>query len=165
MTTTPPSGSGADDEAFARIVAGFGQDSDDPVPRWPVSEDVESRDAERSAPKTSASEGASGPASGLPPSVEPLPGWLEPEAIEDDGHYQPPPPPRLPIPQVKTVVATTTLLLGLLIMFAPFRIGLDDSTPFLLLGLVLTLGGAGMLLHGMRDAPPTDSGPDDGAVV
>jgi hypothetical protein len=34
-----------------------------------------------------------------------------------------------------------------------------------LVGIALMLGGAGALVWHMRDAPPTDSGPDDGAVV
>jgi hypothetical protein len=156
----PPTGSGPDDQgdAFDRIVAGFGKDSEDPVPRWPVSEDV--------GPDRSAVVLPSTPSRDVPePEVEPLPGWLEPDALDDDGHYEPPPPPRLPRPHVRTVVATGMLLLGLVVMFAPFRIGLDDSTTFLLLGLAMTTGGAGLLIYWMRDAPPTDSRPDDGAVV
>jgi len=34
-----------------------------------------------------------------------------------------------------------------------------------IVGIALMLGGAGALVWYMRDAPPTDSGPDDGAVV
>ncbi len=161
MTTPPPPvGSGPDDhsDAFERIVADFGTETDDPVPRWPVSEDV--------SPDTSSVVEPTEPSRDLPtPVTEPLPAWLEPEALEDDGHYQPPPPPRLPRPHVRTVVAVGMLLLGLVVMFAPFRIGLDDSTTFLLLGLALTTGGAGLLIYWMRDAPPADSRPDDGAVV
>jgi hypothetical protein len=51
------------------------------------------------------------------------------------------------------------------VLFAPYQIGLDDSPLFVLLGLVLTTGGAALLVVWMRDAPPRDSGPDDGAVV
>lgn len=158
MTSAPPPAGSGDADAFDQIVAGFGKESDDPVPRWPVSEDV--------SPEPSPVVGPTAPSRDLPaPAVEPLPGWLEPDALEDDGHFEPPAPPRLPRPHVRTVVATGMLLLGLVVMFAPFRIGLDDSTTFLLLGLALTTGGAGLLIYWMRDAPDSDSRPDDGAVV
>ncbi|MCW2545027.1 MAG: putative rane protein [Frankiales bacterium] len=156
MTSAP----GGDDELFQRIVADFAKETDEPIPRWPVAEDI--TDPSRAA---AAVEPAAPSRDLTPPAVEPLPAWLEPEALDDDGHYQPPPAPRIPIPHARTLLATAMLLLGLTVMFAPFRIGLDDSTPFLLMGLALTCGGAAMLVLGMRDAPPTDSGPDDGAVV
>lgn len=146
-----------DDELFDRIVAGYSQDATDPVPRWPVAEDV--------------AEGVTGPtpepvrAPAPEPEVDALPSWLEPEPLEDDGHFQPPPPPRLPRPHARTVVSACTLLLGLAVVLTPNLLGLDDSVPFLLMGLVLTTGGAALLVRGMRDAPPRDSGPDDGAVV
>jgi hypothetical protein len=161
MTSAPE----GDDELFRRIVADFAKESDEPVPRWPASEDVGREDVTEGSRTMPAIEPASPSRDLPPPSVEPLPAWLEPEALDDDGHFEPPPPPRIPIPHAKTLMATAMLLLGLLVMFAPFRIGLDDSTPFLLMGLALTSGGAALLVHGMRDAPPTDSGPDDGAVV
>ena len=135
MTSAPPP-AGSNDDAFDQIVAGFAQESADPVPRWPVSEDV--------SPGATQDLSPSEPSRDLPaPEVEPLPAWLEPEALDDDGHYEPPPPPKLPRPHVRTVVASGMLLLGLVVMFAPFRIGLDDSTTFLLLGLALTVGGRG----------------------
>lgn len=158
----PPVGGDAlpsDDELFRQIVAGFGAESDDPVPRWPVAEDVD--------------------AAGAPPAAEPprrrrtdrsedegaLPGWVEPAALEDDGHFVPPPAPKIPLPRPRTVGAVLMVLLGFLVIFAPFTVGLSDDSLSLLLGLVLTVGGAAVLVLSMRDAPPTDSGPDDGAVV
>jgi hypothetical protein len=156
----PVGGAGgpSDDELFAQIVAGFGQEPSDPVPRWPVSEDVDesSRRPPPDTPKRRRSDEVED---------EGLPDWVEPGALEDEGHYEPPPPPALPRLRPRTVLATTMLLLGLAVLFAPFRIGLDDSIIVMLLGLVLTGGGAGLLVVWMRDAPPTDSGPDDGAVV
>jgi peptidoglycan/LPS O-acetylase OafA/YrhL len=90
---------------------------------------------------------------------------VEPEALEDDGHYEPPPPPKIPRPRPRTIGAVLMIVLGFAAIFAPFAIGLDDSGLSLLFGLVLTVGGAAVLVFSMRDAPPTDSGPDDGAVV
>jgi hypothetical protein len=164
--TVPPSDSSRDpardDELFQQIVAGYGQESSDPVPRWPVSEDVGDTAAE--APPAPEPGPAYPPLSGVPED-EALPAWVEPPALEDDGHYEPPPPPRLPRPRLRTVMASLILLFGLAVLFVPFRVGLDDSTLSLLLGMLLTGGGAAMLIMGMRDAPGSDDGPDGGAVV
>jgi hypothetical protein len=157
--------SATDDERFAEIVAGFSHEPDQPVPPWPVAEDVGEDLAEDAA--------------GAPPPVaepvtqaprpeaddEGLPGWLEPEALEDEGHFEPPPPPKVPRVRPRTAFAVGMLVLGLAVLFAPYRIGVDDSTGWIIIGLALTAGGAGLLVSGMRDAPPTDSGPDHGAVV
>lgn len=155
----PPVGGAAtpsDDELFAQIVAGFAQESTDPVPRWPVSEDL-GEPAAREEPVRRRRTDA-------PEPVEPLPGWVEPEALADEGHFEPPPPPKVPRPRLRTLLAVSMVLLGLVVVLAPFRIGLDDSPIFLVLGLVLTGGGASLLVAWMRDAPG-HSGPDDGAVV
>lgn len=151
----------SDDELFRQIVAGFATETDDPVPRWPVSEDLDSpgpdesprrRRSDRSTPQPAAFD-------------EPLPAWVEPDALEDEGHYEPPPPPKIPRPRLRTVGAVLMVLLGFTALFAPRALKLADDGLSLLLGLVLTVGGAAVLVYSMRDAPPTDTGPDDGAVV
>lgn len=139
----------SDDELFAQIIAGFDADGSEPVPRWPVTEDVE-------APRRRRRSDA--------PEPEGLPAWVEPEALPDEGHFEPPAPPRIPRPRLRTLLATAVLLLGLVMMFAPFRIGLDDSPIYLITGMMLTGGGAALLVAGMRDAP-WGNDPDDGAVV
>ena len=48
-----------------------------------------------------------------------LPDWVEPEALEDDGHYVPPPPPPVPRLSPRKLAAALTLVAGLLLMFAP----------------------------------------------
>jgi hypothetical protein len=63
------------------------------------------------------------------------------------------------------LAAAAALVAGMLLLFAP-KLLLQDRTAFVgLMGLLLTAGGAGALIYLMRDAPPTDTGPDDGAVV
>jgi len=128
-----------EDELFKQIVAGFGD-----VP-----------EAEPSSRPTAESAD--------PQPEEGLPGWLEPDALADDGHYVPPPPPKVPRFRVRTIAATLMVLLGLVILFAPGVVGLDNSSIYLLIGLMLAGGGAGLLISWMRDAPPDDV--DDGAVV
>lgn len=144
-----------DDELFAEIVAGFTTDADDPVPRWPVLEDLDGEDSAQRRRRTDKDEKAEEPG---------LPDWVEPAALPDDGHYDPPTPPRIPRPRLRTLISSTLLLLGLMVMFAPFRIGLDDSPIYLIVGMMMTGGGATLLVAGMRDAP-WGNGPDDGAVV
>lgn len=148
--------SGTDDERFAEIVAGFSKEPDQPVPPWPVSEDAGDGPPPEPAPVYQQLQ---------PELEEDLPGWLEPEALADEGHFEPPPPPKVPRVRPRTACALGMLLLGLAVLFAPYRIGVDDSTGWIVIGLALTAGGAGLLVSGMRDAPPTDSGPDNGAVV
>jgi len=146
-----------DDEAFRQIVEGFAEDARDPVPRWPVSEDLE----ETPEPPT-VDDPRSEP---LPvPSSEPLPAWLEPAALEDEGHFVPPPPPRLPRVRLRTLGATLMLVAGFAVMLVPFQVGLDDTPPSFLLGMALAGGGAALLVAGLRDSDD-DRGPDDGAVV
>ena len=147
-----------DDEVFRQIVAGFAEEPSEPVPRWPVSEDVgdvltgelPAEEALRDTP---------------PGDPEGLPGWLEPAALEDEGHFEPPPPPRLPRLRLKTALGIVLVLLGLAALLAPYRVGLDDSPGSLLLGMLLIVGGGTLLLGSMRDAPGSDDRPDDGAVV
>ena len=162
----PPVGGDAlpsDDELFRQIVAGFSVESTDPVPRWPVSEDLDA-EPPSGTPRRRRSD--------APPAHrdddeddDGLPAWVEPAALEDDGHYEPPTPPRIGWPRPRTVLAVAMIVLGFMALFAPAVLRLSDDGLSLLLGLVLTSGGAAVLVMSMRDAPPFDSGPDDGAVV
>ncbi|MCA1710651.1 MAG: hypothetical protein LC789_03005 [Actinobacteria bacterium] len=149
------------DEAWRQIVEGWTRDSDAPVPPWPVSEDVD----DDSPPPFSAPAPRKARRRSDESEEDALPSYLEPDKLEDDGHYVPPPPP--PVPKVRrhTVGALTALLIGLVLVFAPELIGQVQSVGLGVVGIGLMLGGAGALVWHMRDAPPTDSGPDDGAVV
>jgi hypothetical protein len=163
----PPSTSPEDDpdEVWRQIVEGWTRDSNDPVPPWPVSEDVDAdepksrrapADPDRPHPRRRRTD---------EPEEEALPAWLEPAALDDDGHYVPPPPPPVPKVHRHTVGAVVALVIGLVLTFAPELVGQVQSVGLGIVGIALMLGGAGALVWHMRDAPPTDSGPDDGAVV
>ncbi|MFN2536754.1 MAG: hypothetical protein ABR549_01200 [Mycobacteriales bacterium] len=152
----------SDEELFRQIVAGFSADPDDPVPRWPVSEDLDEDPSASDEPRRRRRTDR------LPlpdDDDQGLPAWVEPAALEDEGHYVPPPPPKIPRPRLRTVGAVLMVVLGFAAIFAPYALWLSDDALSLLLGLVLTVGGTAVLVFSMRDAPPTDSGPDDGAVV
>lgn len=147
-----------DDAVFRQIVAGFGEATSDPVPRWPVSEDVE----------PTAAQSPTSPAAPVVPGPDPdaeLPGWLEPTALPDEGHYVPPPAPRLPRVRLRTLGAVALLLAGFAALFFPYDVGLDESPGSLLLGSLLVVGGLAALVGSMRDAPGPDDRPDGGAVV
>ena len=164
-----PAGDDDPDEAFRRIVEGFSRDADGPVPPWPVAEDVEppSRRLLPGRSEKPAEEEQPPPRRRRTDRDEDdaLPGWVEPAAIEDEGHYVPPPPPPVPRLAPQKLAAAATLLAGLILMFAPGLL-LQDRTAFVgMVGVLLTVGGAAAIVYLMRDAPPDGSGPDDGAVV
>ena len=160
----------SDDEIFRQIVAGFDDEVADPVARWPVAEDLgEQAGDRRSDPaphRADDTEKAPKPAADNDTTNEgELPDWVEPAALEDHGHYVPPPPPPFPKLRLRTLGALLMCLVGLVLLFIPFRVGLSDDVITTLFGLVLLTGGAALLVASMRDAPSTGSGPDDGAVV
>ena len=158
-----------DDEVFRQIVAGFDTTGDDPVPRWPVSEDTDGpRGARRPAP----------PPTARRPRAPPAPRRRRPAGLARarqararaggpgaDDHYVPPPPPPVPRVNVRTVGAVALLVLGLVLLFVPALLRQSETPGTILLGVVLLVGGAAALVLRVRDAPPHDSGPDDGAVV
>lgn len=155
------------DDAWRRIVEGFGRDAEHPVPPWPVSEDVDPP-ARTLFPGRSSESGARRRRQDSRDTPEQaLPGWIEPEAIEDDDHYVPPPAPPVPRLAPRKLAAVAAVLTGLLLLFVPSVLDAFQLAPsgIFVLALLLVLGGAGALVLLMRDAPSTDSGPDDGAVV
>ncbi len=156
------------DEIWRQIVAGFGRESDSPVPPWPVSEDVDPPRPRRlmSRPERSP-EGAedAAPRRRRGDAEDALPDWVEPEALDDDGHYEPPPPPPVPRPTPRRAASVLLFLAGFLLAFAPETLGQPRTSGVAMFGLLLTAGGAGWFVYLLRDASPTDTDPDDGAVV
>ena len=181
------------DAAWRAIIEGFGREHDGPIAPWPVSEDVDppgrtsatrpDPDAD-SPPRRRRGDTASSPSSAGPdrpadPRSEPaaasadprsshdpdtLPAWLEPEAVEDDGHYVPPPPPPVPRPTPRRALAILVFALGVLLMFAPGTIGQPRTSGVATFGVLLTVAGAAAFVYLLRDTS-RDSGPDDGAIV
>ena len=160
------------DAVFQQIVADFGKDAEGPVPPWPVSEDVEPR-RRRLRPSRPEPTGDEPPRrrrtdprpEPRPEPVAPLPDWVEPEAVEDDGHYVPPPPPPVPRLAPRKLAATLTLLAGVLLMIDPGLLLQPTTTGWRTFGVLLTVGGAAALVWLMRDTPPGGRDSDDGAVV
>lgn len=140
-----------DDDEWERLVAGFDTPAADPVGRWSVTEDVDGDST--SAPPMSRA-------------LEPEPVDEIPDPVEwDEGHYVPPPPPPIPVVHPLTLWAWVALLGGVLLLVGSRLISYELSSGMSLVALLMFFGGFVTLVARMRDSPPTDSGPDDGAVV
>jgi hypothetical protein len=117
--------------------------SSDPVPPWPVSEDVD------------------GPATGSPTISTGGSSYDETDDDEnDDDHFVPPPPPPVPKLRPATMAAVLAIAAGLLLLATDF-----DGGSFRVVAILAVIGGGASLVWNMRQGPPTDSGWDDGAVV
>ncbi len=174
-SAAPPTGPGTptpaaldDDEVFRQIVAGFDASPDDRLPRWPVAEDGDP------APDLDAARHRPPPVDRAPRrrADDGLPAWLEPDALEPDpdvvvpdDHYVPPPPPPAGWISLRATGSVVLVALGMVLLFAPGLLGQGATTGVILLGIALLGGGAASLVLRVRDAPPHDTGPDDGAVV
>jgi len=162
----------ADEVAWAGIVADFDLESPDEVPRWPASEDLPEGPAAGGSGQDADDDGTPGDdsdgrfrtystfedlraATPAPPVARPDP----------EDHFEPPPPP--PLPQVDPVTrfAWAGALGGPLLIVLAALAGFPLAGWVGLLALVAFMAGFVTLIARMKDRPPTDSGPDDGAVV
>jgi hypothetical protein len=149
----------AEDAAWQAIVAGWEQNSTEPVPPWPVAEDVTAAEPEAE-----------------PVAVRPS-AWVEDEPlvvqeiprppVEDDpeDHFVPPPPPPLPRLEARTKLAWLGVCFGPIYMLAHAWFGIDlfyGAGILILLGFV---GGAASLIYRMKDTGQDEIDPGDGAVV
>jgi hypothetical protein len=82
----------------------------------------------------------------------------EPEELDE--HFVPPAPPPLPRLQLPTIISLLAILAGILVNVTNF-----DSGDLSWLGIGAIIGGAAGLVWRAKEAPPEDSGWDDGAVV
>jgi hypothetical protein len=129
---------------FEAIVANFDRTSDVSVPPWPVDEDVDPAHE---------------------PTYEPAPAVAAPTFSFDDEHFVPPDPPPSPPLHPVAKYGWVALITGVLALIIPTLFGRMLSTGWTLLAIACIVGGFATLVFRMKDAPPTDSGPDDGAVV
>jgi hypothetical protein len=139
-----------DDDAWAGIVAMF--DAAEPAASsagipdpWPAAEDVTATTPakDRGAPD--------------PPVTKYDP--------FDDDHFEPPDPPRAPRAPTAIRYGWALLIGGLLALVVPVLIGYSLGSTIAVLAVLSALAGFATLIYQMKDSPPTDSGPDDGAVV
>jgi hypothetical protein len=88
-----------------------------------------------------------------------------PPAPVDDDHFVPPDPPLQPLDSPHTRYGWIALIGGCLLLLLPAMAGKTLGTGWLLIAVASIIGGFVLLVLRMKDSPPTDSGPDDGAVV
>lgn len=85
----------------------------------------------------------------------------DPVGDPDEGHFDPPEPPPLPVPRARTVGGVLALTVGMLLLIWPNLWGVGERMA-LPLGLFALTAGIGWLVIGLRPDPPLD-GSDDGA--
>lgn len=151
LPTDPQANAPADAEALAweSIVASYDEPAA-PIGHWPASEDLD----------TSWQPPARGEVVEPEPAADPLP-----EGDEDEGHFVPPPPPPIPVVHPLTLWSWIALIGGIVALLGAPIFGYELSGGWALVAVLLLVGGFVSLVARMRDSPPTDSGPDDGAVV
>jgi hypothetical protein len=128
------------DAAWQQLLVSLQAPSSSAAPTWPASEDL---------PATSVH------------TFEAMPAPIEPafDPSEHD-HFVPPPPPPLPKFRPVTIVSWLAILAGLAMII--FNI---EGGSLTWLAILAILGGAASVIWHVKQAPPTDSGWDDGAVV
>lgn len=161
-----------EDELWAQIVAGFDTEVADPVPRWPVAEDVDPGDTGRKQSKVTRGGDGSfrvglatpGPRDWSP--ADEKPEDADPEELDEDPeeHFVPPPPPPLPKTDLATKVAWVALLGGPLFLIAVVMLGrpIGEWTTFL---AIATCGAGFVALVSRLRRDHDEDDPDDGAVV
>jgi hypothetical protein len=96
------------------------------------------------------------------PADSPPPAPAEPSVLDrPEEHYEPPPPPPLPVLAPASLYALLLIVVGVVLIVAPGKVGLSLDVG-LVLGVAAVAGGVAVLVSRMRDR--SDDG-DDGAVV
>ncbi|MDI2126126.1 LPXTG cell wall anchor domain-containing protein [Yinghuangia seranimata] len=166
-----------EDEVWAQIVAGFDAEVSDPVPRWPVAEDVDGTTRTGKGRGTPGSgiirpgDGSfrigvttPGPRDWTPDEGRPEDG--EPDELDEDpeAHFVPPPPPPLPKTDLATKTAWLALLGGPLFLVGAVLLGrpIGEWTTFM---AVAVCGGGFVALVSRLRRDHDEDDPDDGAVV
>jgi hypothetical protein len=182
-----PSSRGLDeDEAWAQILAAYDQTAPDPVPRWPVAEDLPGPEDDRrrgrllraasfddlTAPVDDDAEGETDdrrrgedPHADEPASPPTTHRQYTPPA-EPEEHFVPPPPPPLNLPADPVSRAAWIGVIGgpLIFLLATLLSWRLDGW-MALLAVVGFVGGFVTLVARMKDRPPPEDGGDNGAVV
>jgi hypothetical protein len=135
-----------EDERWSAIVASLQSSDADADKPWP---DIEGY--------TSLS--ASGPDPSSYDEEPPAPTYDEEE------HFVPPDPTPLPPSPPLTRYGWMALLGGIALLVIPALFGHAIGSGLLAIGILAVIGGFLTLVMQLKDGPPADDGPDDGAVV
>jgi hypothetical protein len=137
----------SDDDRWSAIVASLESTEDTDAP-WPEIEGY-----------TSLSSDDAGPATPPPP-----PAYGD-NYDDDVEHFVPPDPEPMPPTNPVTKYGWIALIGGLVLLVGPALFGHVLSSGLLTIGILAIIGGFVTLVMRLKDGPPSDSGPDDGAVV
>lgn len=152
------------DAAWKDIVASYDAPAADGAPAWPALEDA---DGDRPAgPGTSLIKADHLRPIGFGPRDHSLAEPSDDDLLgeEPDEGYEPPPPPPIPKPSGQAVSGAIAVLVGFALFFRPSLLPMATQAV-MVLGVLGVLGGAGLLVHLLRDGLSGDDDPDDGAVV
>jgi hypothetical protein len=133
--------SAVDEVAWQQIVSGFSSTAAEPDPQRPRPEDWARPEPYR-------------------PSAEP-----HPLVAPDEEHFVPEPPAPAPRLDLVSRLAWGGVIGGPLMLLAASMVSWVPPNALVLLCVVGFVGGIITLVLRMKDRPPNDSGPDDGAVV
>ncbi|MDQ4084935.1 MAG: hypothetical protein M3165_03880 [Actinomycetota bacterium] len=143
--TEPPSSPAVDEVAWQQIVSGFSATAPEPD---------HGADTEDSTDAAGRDDDTSPPA----PTPHPL-------VRDDDEHFVPDPPWPGPRLDLVTRLAWAGVLGGPLLLLAAALVSWAPPRVVLMLCAVGFVGGITTLVLRMKDRPPHDDGPDDGAVI
>jgi len=168
LTAAVPAVEQSDEDAFARIVAGYDLTVDPNSVPWPEAEDVDTsttaaadRDTEPAPRSTIRRAPDTIDQASLLDSLDTFGADLP---DDDDEGYTPPPPPPLPRISAVSAVALLCLAAGLVLFFWPDLLPLSQNTTlFIAFGAVLT--GFVTLIWRLRPGDDEDDDPDNGARV
>jgi len=147
-----------EDEVWQQIVASFNDtaERDSADQPWPDSENVPAEPTRRVVK----------PSEELEEDLdEPEDKQDDDEEGEDEGHYVPPPPPPLPKLDLPTKLAWVALFGGPAYLLVAAMASWHMEGWALFTAVAAFIGGFVALVGRLGDAPPNDSGWDDGAVL
>src|SRR3954469_19581262 len=146
----------SEDDRWAAIVASLRDEPTSEEPPWPAAEGY-----------AAASDDAADPDDAHEAPTSPR-NWRveEPEPDEDpEDHFVPPDPAPLPPTNPVTKYGWAAFLTGIVILVVPALFGQAIGNGWLTIAIVSLVGGFLTLVLQLKDGPPDDSDPDDGAVV
>ncbi len=138
-----------DEVAWQQIVSGFSATADEPAQHRPTPGD-----------------GPTGAAEPAPPRPQAGPRPPHPLVRDDDTeHFVPGPPPPPPRLDLVSRLAWSGVFGGPLLLLSSALVSWSPPRGLVLLCVLAFVGGMVTLVARMKDEPPVDDGPDDGAVV
>jgi hypothetical protein len=138
-----------DEVAWQQIVSGFSATAAEPRRRETTDEETDDLSGDVRALRGD-----------QPPSAEP-----HPLVRDDDDHFVPGPPPPPPHLDLVSRLAWAGVFGGPLLLLAAALVSWTPPGFVVMLCVLGFVGGMTTLVIRMKDGPPRDGGPDDGAVI